>query len=66
MSSVKNRFKVVVLGEGCVGKTSCLARFIGKDFNAKHVTTIQVFGCSVISNALLCVLLIEIEFQWLF
>lgn len=35
-------FKVVLLGEGCVGKTSLLLRFIEDKFNDKHLTTLQV------------------------
>lgn len=35
-------FKVVLLGEGCVGKTSILLRYIEDKFNDKHLTTLQV------------------------
>lgn len=35
-------FKIVLLGEGCVGKTSLLLRYIEDKFNDKHLTTIQV------------------------
>lgn len=35
-------FKVVLLGEGCVGKTSLLLRYIEDKFNDKHLTTLQV------------------------
>ncbi|XP_023946372.1 ras-related protein Rab-21 [Bicyclus anynana] len=36
-----NNFKVVLLGEGCVGKTSILLRYIEDKFNDKHLTTLQ-------------------------
>ncbi|CAH2261465.1 ras-related protein Rab-21 [Pararge aegeria] len=36
-----NNFKVVLLGEGCVGKTSILLRYIEDRFNDKHLTTLQ-------------------------
>ena len=35
-------FKVVLLGEGCVGKTSVVLRYVGDKFNDKHLTTLQV------------------------
>lgn len=34
-------FKVVLLGEGCVGKTSLVLRYCENKFNEQHVTTIQ-------------------------
>jgi len=34
-------FKVVLLGEGCVGKTSLMLRYVQNQFNDKHLTTIQ-------------------------
>ena len=34
-------FKIVLLGEGCVGKTSCVVRYVEDNFNPKHVTTLQ-------------------------
>lgn len=37
-------FKVVLLGEGCVGKTSLLLRYIEDKFNDKHLTTLQVMN----------------------
>ena len=44
MSSSSGRayqFKVVLLGEGCVGKTSLMLRYIEDKFNDKHLSTIQ-------------------------
>uniref|UniRef100_A0A668VN75 Ras-related protein Rab-21 n=1 Tax=Oreochromis aureus TaxID=47969 RepID=A0A668VN75_OREAU len=37
-------FKVVLLGEGCVGKTSLVLRYCENKFNDKHITTLQVRG----------------------
>lgn len=37
----KNHFKVVLLGEGCVGKTSLVLRYCEDKFNDKHLTTLQ-------------------------
>ncbi|KAK3924725.1 Ras-related protein Rab-21 [Frankliniella fusca] len=34
-------FKVVLLGEGCVGKTSLVLRYVEDKFNDKHITTLQ-------------------------
>jgi len=34
-------FKVVLLGEGCVGKTSCVLRYVEDKFNDRHITTLQ-------------------------
>uniref|UniRef100_A0A131XZ71 Ras-related protein Rab-21 n=2 Tax=Ixodes ricinus TaxID=34613 RepID=A0A131XZ71_IXORI len=34
-------FKVVLLGEGCVGKTSLVLRYVQNKFNDKHLTTLQ-------------------------
>lgn len=34
-------FKVVLLGEGCVGKTSCVVRYVQDQFNDRHMTTLQ-------------------------
>eukprot|EP00727_Mastigamoeba_balamuthi_P004579 m51a1_g14119 putative ras-related protein rab-21-like (202) ;mRNA; r:176714-177758 len=36
-----SNFKVVLLGEGCVGKTSVVLRYVHNQFVEKHVTTIQ-------------------------
>jgi Ras-related protein Rab-21 len=41
MSSADKQFKVVLLGEGCVGKTSLCLRYVQNAFNDKHITTIQ-------------------------
>lgn len=37
-------FKIVLLGEGCVGKTSLVLRYVEDKFNDRHITTLQV-GC---------------------
>ncbi|XP_034941474.1 ras-related protein Rab-21 [Chelonus insularis] len=34
-------FKVVLLGEGCVGKTSLALRYVEDKFNDKHLSTVQ-------------------------
>ncbi|XP_011495257.1 PREDICTED: ras-related protein Rab-21 [Ceratosolen solmsi marchali] len=34
-------FKVVLLGEGCVGKTSVMLRYVEDKFNDKHISTLQ-------------------------
>ena len=34
--------KVVLLGEGAVGKTSIVLRYVDNKFNDKHVVTLQV------------------------
>lgn len=37
----KFQYKVVLLGEGCVGKTSVVVRYVQNSFNDKHLTTLQ-------------------------
>jgi len=37
-----NSFKIVLLGEGAVGKTSLVLRYVENKFNDKHITTLQV------------------------
>ena len=49
MAAAQNRtssFKVVLLGEGCVGKTSLVLRYVEDKFNDKHYSTLQVRGPS--------------------
>lgn len=36
-----HQYKVVLLGEGCVGKTSLVLRYCQNVFNDKHLTTLQ-------------------------
>lgn len=49
-------FKVVLLGEGCVGKTSVVLRYVQDRFNEKHLTTLQV-SCLLVSIVFVCKLL---------
>ncbi|KAK5580169.1 hypothetical protein RB653_000182 [Dictyostelium firmibasis] len=39
MTDAEKSFKVVLLGEGCVGKTSIVLRYIQNTFNDKHLMT---------------------------
>eukprot|EP01105_Mastigella_eilhardi_P014582 TRINITY_DN3317_c0_g4_i1.p1 TRINITY_DN3317_c0_g4~~TRINITY_DN3317_c0_g4_i1.p1 ORF type:complete len:205 (-),score=72.51 TRINITY_DN3317_c0_g4_i1:261-875(-) len=41
MDDSHNTYKVVLLGEGCVGKTSLVLRYSRNEFVENHVTTIQ-------------------------
>lgn len=41
MAGRKNHFKIVLLGEGCVGKTSLVLRYCQDKFNDKHLQTLQ-------------------------
>lgn len=49
-SSNGYNFKVVLLGEGCVGKTSVALRYVEDKFNVKHITTLQVNVNNRLSN----------------
>lgn len=49
-----SKFKVVLLGEGCVGKTSIVLRYCENKFNEKHLTTLQVC-CLYLTFPLKCV-----------
>ncbi|XP_016953939.1 ras-related protein Rab-21 [Drosophila biarmipes] len=40
-SSPTLNFKAVLLGEGCVGKTSLVLRYMEDRFNAQHLSTLQ-------------------------
>ncbi|MFH4974308.1 hypothetical protein AB6A40_001017 [Gnathostoma spinigerum] len=43
------KFKVVLLGEGAVGKSSLMLRYVENKFNPKHISTIQAsFLCKKI------------------
>lgn len=39
--SRSHSFKVVLLGEGCVGKTSLVLRYVENKFNDRHFSTLQ-------------------------
>ena len=39
-------FKVVLLGEGCVGKTSVALRYVEDKFNEKHIRTVPTIQVS--------------------
>lgn len=43
-------FKVVLLGEGAVGKSSILLRFVENKFNASHMSTLQVGHIAPVSE----------------
>ncbi len=40
--SAQLHYKIVLLGEGCTGKTSLVLRYVEDKFNDKHFSTIQV------------------------
>lgn len=42
MNRNTDNYKVVLLGEGCVGKTSLVLRYVEDKFNERHISTIQV------------------------
>lgn len=46
-------FKIVLLGEGCVGKTSLVLRYVEDKFNDKHISTLQVFIIFFLSTIIL-------------
>lgn len=41
MSGKSYQFKIVLLGEGCVGKTSLMLRYVQDKFNEEHLSTVQ-------------------------
>jgi len=41
LNSAQLHFKIVLLGEGCVGKTSLVLRYVEDKFYEKHFSTIQ-------------------------
>lgn len=50
-----NSFKIVLLGEGAVGKTSLVLRYVENKFNDKHLTTLQVRISAVIFGVNACI-----------
>jgi GTPase SAR1 family protein len=50
-------FKVVLLGEGCVGKTSVVLRYVQDRFNERHHTTLQV-SCLLVNVIFVCKILV--------
>ncbi len=42
-SAASFSFKIVLLGEGAVGKTSLALRYVENKFVEKHISTLQVF-----------------------
>lgn len=49
-STNTQNFKVVLLGEGCVGKTSLVLRYVEDKFNSSHISTVQVIWCDILLN----------------
>ncbi|KAK9731750.1 Ras family [Popillia japonica] len=41
MANNVHNFKVVLVGEGCVGKSSLILQYIENTFNSSHITTVQ-------------------------
>ncbi len=42
--------KVVLLGEGAVGKTSIVLRYVENRFNEKHDSTLQVSNVKIVCH----------------
>lgn len=49
-------FKVVLLGEGCVGKTSVALRYVEDKFNDKHISTEPAAAIQVKKSLILVIL----------
>jgi hypothetical protein len=58
-------FKCVLLGEGCVGKTSCVLRYVENKFNEKHLTTLQVSLSCCLWYISVIMLKVQINFRML-
>ena len=62
----KNHFKIVLLGEGCVGKTSLVLRYCQDKFNDKHLTTLQVHILFYFQNLKISLQLFNFFIQYFF